>query len=171
MKWPAQAVPKDGQIEFSFHGKMDVQTSELIIDQMERKMAHSQVEKRVMRVVIEMVQNLHHHADPNRAQESRFLCIKRPTSWLVSTANAIQPEKAKDLKTRIERLANLDSDALRTIRREHLYNCSRTPHGGGGVGLLEIHHKSAGEVWLEFIPSTRDSQLSVLTAEIHDNHE
>ena len=171
MKWPSQAVPTDGQIEFSFHGKMDEHTSALVIDQMERKMAHSPVEKKVMRVVIEMVQNLHHHADPNRAQESRFLCIKRPTGWLMSTANAIQPEKAKDLKARIERLANLDPDALRTIRREHLSNCPRTPHGGGGVGLLEIHRKTAGEVWLEFIPSTHDSQLSVLTAEIHDIHE
>lgn len=170
MKWPTSALPDDGRVEFAFHGHVDEATSALLIAQMERRLANSPLHRKVMRVVIELVQNLHHHSPADHSHESRFLCVRRPNAWVMSTANVIASDKAQALRERIDQLSALNADELRAEHREHLSNGNRTAHGGGGVGLLEIHRKSSGEVHLEFLPSLNDSQLSVFTAEIHFEH-
>lgn len=171
MIWPSQALPHNGRIELAFHGHVDEATSALLIEQMERKLGDSPARRKVLRVAIELVQNLHHHAHPERAKDSRFLCVHQPNGWRLSTANAIDEKNAAELQLRIARLGELNADELRAEHRAHLSNGERSPHGGGGVGLLEIHRKSTGEVQLEFLPSLNESQLSVLTAEIHTGNE
>lgn len=171
MNWPAQALPENGQLEIAFHGEVDEATSSLLIEQMERRVKDSPSEKRVMRVAIELVQNLHHHSSETYPEESRFLAVRTPKAWLLSTANPIDGNQAVALREKIDFLSGLDSDQLRHQHRKLLSTSDRSPHGGGGVGLVEIHRKSNGEVLLEFLPSPNHEHTSVLTVEIHVHEE
>lgn len=157
-------------MEFSWTGHVNEGTTRCLMNWIEHRLQQLNSDplfgKRIIRVSIEMLQNLHHHAiaNPDLNQFNIFASAKN--TWFIRTLNVVSKEEEDFLKSRWNSLRSIEVDELRTMQREKIALRERSSHGGGGVGLNEIIRKSSGQVDLEFITCSERFRAAVFTAEL-----
>jgi hypothetical protein len=173
-EWPPQTWDSECKIIWSWSGSPDAEVISFGWVALERdlrrklkrdpesKTAGKTTGKRVIKVLVEMGQNLIHHAKGN----VRIAVGRTETAWWIGTHNIIDEATRDLLIARWEPLRSMSDEALRTALREALASTTRSAHGGGGVGLLEIMRRSGGTLLLNCLPCTEKSWHLVCTAQI-----
>ncbi|MDA8771608.1 DUF6272 family protein [Flavobacteriales bacterium] len=114
--------------------------------------------KRILRVAIELLQNLHHHAKAPKKDVSFEIVSNDDSHWWIRTENAVSTEQEKYLQETLLELNAIDADQLRTVQRNKIAHQERSQHGGGGVGLNEMIRKSLGQMFVEFVNSNSNQK-------------
>lgn len=127
--------------------------------------AQSLQKKRMIRVAVELLQNMHHHAVPNASLPRFTVYSTESETWRIEASNAINPTHVIALQKTWETLKSKCKNELRAMQREKLAGESRSDHGGGGVGLNEILRKAAGRVEMN-IENQAEVTLVTFSAEI-----
>ena len=157
-------------LEFSWKGPVQESTTKCLMNWIEHRLqqldADPLLQKRIIRVCIELMQNLHHHAILN-PQSSRFnVFTSTKNTWYIQTRNDVTWAEEESLKLNWNALKSIENEELRTLQRDKIAHLERSSHGGGGVGLNEIIRKSSGQVELEFITCSEQSSTAIFTAEL-----
>lgn len=127
--------------------------------------AQSLQKKRMIRVAVELLQNMHHHAVPNASLPRFTVYSTESETWRIEASNAINPTHVIALQKAWETLKSKCKNELRAMQREKLAGESRSDHGGGGVGLNEILRKAAGRVEMNIENKAEVTQVT-FSAEI-----
>ena len=164
-----------GQLELQWQGPIYKHTISYILECLERRLdcfEHSTIQKkRVVRVAVELLQNLHHHASPT-SKSTRFQVSNLPnTSWSILAENELSEEQHHELARRWNDLSKLSPKEWRQSQREKLTSGSRSRHGGGGMGLIEILRKAQGLVDVTFTSTPDQKTLVRIVAQIQTNNE
>lgn len=158
-----------GRVEFQWNGPIHDQTTRFIMEWMEERLdqlqSSSLQKKRVVRVAVELLQNMHHHASQNARGSAFEILSLGDTKWQMSSKNAIAPSQTAALEENWKALKAMCKDELRTMQREKIAREDRSSHGGGGVGLNEILRKAAGHVHMD-IEHKKEEAYVTFTAEI-----
>ena len=137
-------------MELQWSGAIQDQTTDFLMQWMEVRLnqsaAQSLQKKRLIRVAIELLQNIHHHAISHDPQPEFAIYATTSAAWRIETSNAIDSHSAKELQQTWETLKSKCQNELRSMQREKLAGDARSGHGGGGVGLNEILRKADGRV-------------------------
>ena len=137
-------------VELQWSGAIQDQTTDFLMQWMETRLneigAQSLQKKRLIRVAIELLQNMHHHAISHDPQPEFAIYATTSAAWRIETSNAIDSHSAKELQQTWETLKSKCQNELRSMQREKLAGDARSGHGGGGVGLNEILRKADGRV-------------------------
>ena len=137
-------------VELHWKGAIQNHTTDFLINWMESRLDHigaqSLQKKRIVRVAVELLQNMHHHAIPHDSQPEFIIYTVASSSWCIEASNAIDPGNMEELKGAWTTLKSKCQRELRSMQREKLAGDSRSNHGGGGVGLNEILRKANGNV-------------------------
>lgn len=156
-------------IEFHWSGAVHDQTTRFIIEWMENRLdqltSPALPKKRAVRVAVELLQNMHHHACPGSQQAVFEIHSIADDVWRLSTTNALTREKALALSETWTDLKAMCLEQLRTVQREKIAKDQRSEHGGGGVGLNEILRKADGHVEMNIHHQAHESFVT-FTAEI-----
>ena len=138
------------QVELRWVGPIHDATTRFIMEWMEHRLdqvnSSSLQKKRLVRVAVELLQNMHHHAAQGHQQCAFRIASIDNTAWRLCSNNAISTSKAKVLEERWSALKSLCNEELRAMQRMKIAQDDRSSHGGGGVGLNEILRKAAGQV-------------------------
>ena len=171
--WPLEPIPTTGTIECQFSGGVDEAVSDVLVQAVEHRVGALNHEharpKRVVRVAIELLQNLHHHAPTDGV--CGFRVVSTETGWWVASRNEVNDEGKRNLEQRYAELQNLNMDELRARQRSVLSAPERSAHGGGGVGLIEIMRRTNRNLALKFIPAASGRWIFELTAHIAADHD
>lgn len=120
--------------------------------------------KRVYNVLVEDLQNLFHHADffppdvlpePEQQLAKSFglFCVGLADGECrILTGNFIRPSEEDAIRSRVDELNSMDSEALRDYYRQVLNNEVYSVKGGGGLGLIDIARKSRQKLRYRFYP-------------------
>lgn len=158
------------QLELQWLGPIREHTIQCIIPWLESRMEQSDLpslqNKRLVRVVVELLQNLHHHGYED-ADHTRFTIGSSHDKWTVQTENELTTEQRKNLEQRWNALMQLTPEQWRISQREKLASGNRSSHGGGGIGLNEILRKTEGHVEMTFLNLTSNAHIVRFTAQIH----
>jgi len=142
-------------LEFRWRGAIEESSTAFILEWMEQRLSQLNAgalnKKRILRVAIELLQNLHHHAKAPKEDVSFEIVSNDKSHWWIRTENSVSPAQEKYLQETLLELNGIDADQLRTIQRNKIAHQERSEHGGGGVGLNEMIRKSLGQMFVEFI--------------------
>ena len=159
----------EGTIEFYWSGAVHDHTTRFIIEWLENRLdqlgSPALQKKRAVRVAVELLQNVHHHACSGSKQAEFKINGTTSGVWRLSTTNALPQEKAQALSEVWTDLKAMCLSQLRTVQREKIAKDERSEHGGGGVGLNEILRKSDGQVEMNIHHQAHES-IVTFTAEI-----
>lgn len=106
------------------------------------------VRKRLFNVLVEALENLHHHAlDMHRSGTWAGL-LRKDDAYIVLIGNPVPQTTALVLQNRIDILNDMDEETLKQHYLALLSNEGRTERGGAGLGLLTMARKSQRPIGL-----------------------
>jgi len=128
------------------------------IESLSQKMTLSRtIEKRMMHVTIESIQNLYHHScnEPSDKKMKKFgvflLSIKENNLFL-TTGNYLKQDSVLFLKNRLEQLNSLELEEIKKIYKIILNGTQLSNKGGGGLGMIDIIKKTKQKLSFHFYP-------------------
>ena len=103
-----------------------------------------QTTKRVVTVLVEMLQNISIHGErgDNGLMNAYSVVAKGNDYFRLCTGNMLNVASAKSLMRRLELLTEFDKEDLRTKIRQRLSDEGLSDKGGAGLGLLTIAKKA-----------------------------
>lgn len=108
--------------------------------------------KRIMYLLIEMLQNISKHAARhNDMCEGIIIIAVKNGRYVIGTGNYIENEHINGLKEKLEGLMNMDQDQLAEIYKKKLFNES-SPGENAGIGLIEISKYSTEKLKYDLKP-------------------
>lgn len=165
-----------GDIMLSFKGNVTSELLTSVLQIMESKMEKlnepSRLKKKVYNILVEALQNLYHHLDKNPDNDDSiyntviFMIGKVDDEYSIFTGNYIQLEKAKDLRSKLEKINSLDADELKSYYKDVLNNGMMSEKGGGGLGMIDIARKSGKKLDYNFKDIDKDHSFFSLNIKI-----
>ena len=157
-------------MEFRWRGAVEESSTSFILDWVEQRLnaieSSALQKKRILRVAIELLQNLHHHAGYPKSNVSFEVVSDQSTHWWMRTENPVSMEQETYLKETLRELNESDLNQLREIQRNKIAHQKRSEHGGAGVGLNELIRKSQGQVFVEFLNTNNDQRHVVFLTKL-----
>ena len=113
------------------------------------------VARRVLYLLIEMLQNMTRHAEVvNGLREGIFFIAENgPRNYEISTGNFVTAANGAVLKASLDALADLDKISLSKIYREKLMSPDQLEGKGAGIGLIELCRHSTHRINYDISPA------------------
>lgn len=171
---------EEDNILLSFKGLVTSSLLDSVLQIMESKLAFLEespkIKKKVFNVLVECLQNLHHHIDGEREANSQegylesksalILISKEENAFFVRTGNYIRSSDSKNLVDRIEKINALDYDELKHYYQEVLSTGSLSEKGTAGLGFIDIARKSRNKLDYEIIQTDKNQAFFCLNVKI-----
>lgn len=163
-------------IMLSFKGDMstDLLTSilQLIENKLDRFGESPKVKKRMFNILVECLQNLHHHIDIPRNINSEntpsiiVMVAKNVTGYSIITGNFIFEDNADVLKSRLEEINAMSKDEIKQLYKSVLADGKMSEKGGGGLGMIDIARRSGEKLDFGFVPFENGSSFFSLNVKV-----
>jgi len=162
-----------GEIVLSYKGNPGPGTIHLLMQLVEVKLDIKELNpltrKRIIRVLVEILQNIFHHREEFTMlnfQSFIFYLFRSNGNYVIVSGNYIKKEKANLLMDKLKSYSSLSDNDLREKYLSTLGNGIFSPEGGAGLGLIEIIRKSGGNLENQFIPVDDNHYFFLLEVKI-----
>ena len=154
-----EGIRKNQKELLFFSGKI---TPEVVTEYIEKIESLSQemslsrnLEKRMMHVAVESIQNLFHHSceeeEDNKVNKyGIFLLSIKENVLFLTTGNFIKQEKVLFLRNRLEQLDALNIEEIKKLYKIILNRTQLSSKGGGGLGMIDIIKKTKNKLKFHF---------------------
>lgn len=164
-------APAPWSLLVNFEGLPSPENLDALLSRVETLVVQRTADRRVFRAVIECVQNLERHADPDR--QARFVLSGRPVlgepRFFIRSLNPIQKEDLGHVEqwfSRYIQLQKLAADSIsngevdwRSLHRKWLAHGERTARGGAGLGWVSLARLALQPPKLRIIDSSDGANL------------
>jgi hypothetical protein len=169
-------------ILLSFKGVVTSELLSSVLSIMESKMDYMEespkTKKKVFNVLVECLQNLYHHIEPNEAgsqtivdsleaKSALFLIAKKEENFFISTGNYIDIEHSEELNRRLEIINGMEKEELKAYYQEVLNGGSMSARGTAGLGMIDIARKSGNKLDYKFLDVSNDTKFFCLNIKIN----
>ncbi|MBL7964695.1 MAG: SiaB family protein kinase [Flavobacteriales bacterium] len=168
------------RVMLSFKGDLSAELVSAILDLVERKLSAIEPDvknrRKVFNVVMECLQNLYHHnariaveeGVKQRREEPQgvVMIAQQSNGYSVLTGNYMAGGEVERLRQRIEHVNALGPDELRELYKSTLAKGEYSPHGGGGLGLIDIARRSGTKLEYGFVPLDEDNAFFSLNVNV-----
>lgn len=116
---------------------------------------HIGLAKRVLYILIEMLQNMTRHAETISSIREGIFLITEPSvkAFEISTGNYISSSDAEQLKKQLDEIAEMDKISLSKKYKQKLMEDDDTSgHKGAGLGLIELCRHSSEKINYDIRP-------------------
>jgi hypothetical protein len=134
----------------SFDAHPSTANLDALLEHLEEVVVQRMEDRRVFRAVIECVQNLERHADPDRRAQLNLMgrsCCGEPR-FKIRSVNAIRKNEIQQVEQWIRQYGTLQEMTVtsmkdgeidwRSLYRQCLDSVDRTPRGGAGLGWVSL---------------------------------
>jgi len=152
----------DGGNQISYCGPITQEFIDTVVLLIESKFKNewkdSKKNKKLMAVMIELLQNIYHHSKKMTGlfedmQLDSALCIIEKLEddiFKLYTGNFMESSKISDFRSRITEVNELKDDQLKDYYRKKLAHSELSDKGGAGLGIIEIARKASKKIEFEF---------------------
>lgn len=153
------SLPKE--VFVSFKGKGSQNAFAEVLEQAdealhEQKM-RNKTRKKLYHIVVEALQNMHHHAEQTHHPESALFILGHDEDfyWII-TGNYVLRNDVERLKRHLAQVNTKTPDELKRLYRERLSCGDVSEKGGAGLGIIDIARRSGEALTYEFAPPQED---------------
>ena len=151
-------------IMLSFKGLVTSELLSSVLQIMESKMEHIEespkIRKKVYNVLVECLQNLYHHIDPDNpksgdfleSESALFMISRNVDSYEIKTGNYIPAEQVSSLREKLELINSMTKEELKEYYKLVLSGGELSEKGTAGLGMIDIARKSGNKLEYEFLP-------------------
>jgi len=109
------------------------------------------VRRKIFNVMVEMLQNIskHQFVDDKSGARSIFILVEKENDFQLITGNPIRQNIISDVKSRIDRVNNMDDEELKIYYKETRLASRISEVGGAGLGFIDIARKSGNKIEFE----------------------
>ena len=159
-------------IKTVFHGQFGHDNIKGLLAMTECNVAtiqNTKLRKSVIAVMIELLQNICYHADGKKDYEGEgpglFVISEGQNCMSLITVNYIVNSKAKNILDYVEKINNMEDEKVKALYLEILMKDDVDRKHGGGLGLLDIRHKTNNKIDIAIEPF--NEELSYLNIVAH----
>lgn len=165
----------DNHIMLSFKGEITSDIINMVLQIMETRLdavsEKGSVRKKIFNVLVECMQNLYHHSEPEvQGQlDTRRAMLELSYDddyYYILTGNYILNEEIPPLRDRIDRVNSLSKDELRQYYREILDNNRISAKGGADLGMIDMARKSGEKLDYNFTDVKKNLSFFDLTVKV-----
>lgn len=114
----------------------------------------SKIRKKLYHIVVEALQNMHHHAEETHHPESAmFILGKEDEDYWIITGNYVRIDEVEKLKDHLAQVNATSPEDLKRLYRERLACGDVSEKGGAGLGIIDIARRSGNPLSYEFAPA------------------
>jgi len=145
---------------------------QIIENKLDRFGESSKVKKRMFNIMVECLQNLHHHITKPAQEAGKDLpsvivmVAKNVTGYSIITGNFMRDEEVDSLKNRLEEINKMSKDEIKDLYKTVLSDGKMSDKGGGGLGMIDIARKSGEKLDFGFIPFGEDQSFFSLNVKV-----
>ena len=159
----------------SYRGEFDGETIGDLVRLVERKMLlvkeSVKTTKTLVNVLIEGLQNVCHYfqegiADTNTFKESFLIITNSDNNYQLFIGNYVTKIRAQALKKRVDNVAQMSADDLRSVYITILEMPKIYTGGGAGLGFIDMTRRANGNIKYHFEAENQDKILFILEATI-----
>jgi hypothetical protein len=159
-----------GEVLFEHFGPVDHAVVERLLALAEvRSLAQLDplpLRKRLFNILVEGLENLHHHALEVHKATSWALVVRAAGEYRLSFGNAMPQARATLLAHRVEILNEMSEEDLKAQYMQLLANDARTERGGAGLGLYTMARKSERPLVTHWLPLDQHTVHFVLELKV-----
>lgn len=131
------------------------------------------IKKKIVSLMVEMLQNIIHHADKNvdasNGSQGIFYISEVDNKYYLTTINYIANNKIAVLKGKIDYINNLDDQGREQFYNKRLFDFKSITNKEAGLGLIEIRQKSKNPIEYEFTQVNENYSLFKISSSISIN--
>lgn len=167
---------KAHEISLVYEGEITHQLTKAFTSLAESNMAKEEesgnVQRKVFHVMVECLQNVSKHADDFADNDflysgrGIFMVSKGETEYSVTTGNAIDNAKIKDMTEMLDTINALDKDELNELYKKQIKEGRLSDKGGAGLGFIDIKRKTGRPLDYHFLPINDKISFFLLTSSI-----
>ncbi len=170
----------DNHIMLSFKGEITSDIINMVLQIMETRLdavsEKGSVRKKIFNVLVECMQNLYHHSEPEveGALDTRRAMLELSYDldyYYILTGNFIQTKEIAPLQERIDRVNSLSKEDLRKYYREILDNNLISNKGGADLGMIDMARKSGEKLQYNFTEVNESLSFFDLTVKVSKKNE
>jgi uncharacterized protein DUF6272 len=145
------------QTILALHGIFDEQRIQEFIRLVEKKLEKQEknlkIKKKVVHIMVEILQNVYHHANETCAHSiNAYLVISKDgEAYLLSSGNFMPSGEVDLFKQKIEDANNMTQTELKSKYINTLDKGTFSVKGGAGLGILDIVRRSGNKVSCQFV--------------------
>ncbi len=153
----------DNRVMLAFRGDISEPMLDSLLLVAEEKLVslgcRKPMRKKAFHILVECMQNIYKHAfnEENESMQSTksngmIIMTASDEGIHIATGNSMAKNQGLQLKRKLRRLEQLDSDRLRSSYKEQLVDGKLSNKGGAGLGFIDIARKSGQRVEYDFTP-------------------
>lgn len=162
---------KNDNLLLSYTGEVTSEIISMILQGAERKLEETDEKsvtiKKIFNILVECLQNLYHHAEPDVENPNlRPAMVKLwmdKSEYKILTGNFIYNKNIDLIKSRIDKVNALTKDEIREYYREVLNNNQISDKGGAGLGFIDMVKKSGNKIDYSFEKITDEMSFFGMT--------
>lgn len=170
---------KTHEVKLVYEGKVTHQITKAFISLAEAQMDENEettsIQRVVIHVMIECLQNISRHADDYEtgnylySGKGIFMISNTLDAFQITTGNAVLKDKIKAITKIIDSINEMDDSQLKDLYMKQMREGTLSKKGGAGLGLIDIRRKTGNKLDYHFIPLSEKLSFLLLTATIPRN--
>ena len=112
------------------------------------------IKKKIVSLMVEMLQNILHHGDKKidgcKGSQGIFYISEKNHKYYLTTINYIANDKIQTLKEKIDYINNLDDKGREQYYNSRLFDFKSCSNKESGLGLIEMRQKSKNPIEYDF---------------------
>jgi len=171
---------EEESILLSFKGVFTADLLTSILQIVESKLSYLEesprIKKKVFNVLVECLQNLHHHIDTSEMIQDRddltngrsallMITIVNGTFY-IQTGNYVFNGASGALEDLLKKINSLEKDDLKLYYQKVLSDGNRSHKGTAGLGMIDIARKSGNKLEYEFLEAGDNHRFFCLNIKI-----
>lgn len=126
--------------------------------------------KKIISLMVEMLQNIIHHGDKmddtEKGNHGIFYMSANSEKYYLTTINYIHNSKVDVLKDKLDHINSLDGKGLETFYNSRLFDFNICSSKEAGLGLIEMRQKSKNTLEYQFSPINSEYSLFKITTSL-----